>query len=148
MIEKLSNAINRTAKIHGVIEQIELKSAPVMPSTYGFSKNENPLNSILEKIKTRNIDVDIILGEGTGIYSAAQHEIDAVKRFYPGLPLKSYTDFFGHVSGVSTFDNIMQFCINKPGLGLSNYAGPSTCLVTCLSEGGMAGVIVLKDFLL
>ncbi len=147
VIEKLSNAINRKAKVHGIIEQVELKSAPVMPSTYGFSKNENPLNSVLEKFKTNNINVDIILGEGTGIYSAAQHEIDAVKRFYPESPLKSYTDFFGHVSGVSTFNNIMQFCLNKPGLGLSNYTVPSTCLVTCLSEGGMAGALILKDYL-
>lgn len=149
-LEKLSHAKRRGAHIYGVIDDVAMNSTPVLPSTYRFQRN--PFFDI-HHAHFDGAEPDVLLGDGIGISKPGKLEVDFAKEMFPGVPLTSTSPYFGNVPGVNLFNNIALYCVSSgseidikcnDNEMLKSIYGAKSAMTLSLSEGGVAGMALLR----
>jgi hypothetical protein len=111
VVEKFKDAKSRGAKIYSIIEDISFSGVPGVPAK--FKSLYNPLDNVLNYFSSKysNALPKVALCEGDGIPKHCELELEALKRFLPGVYVFSPAQYFGYVSGVNAFFNLLMYSL-------------------------------------
>lgn len=155
-LERRSDALARGARILGTLADVRLAFSPAIPSTFRF--RSNPLERLLGAPR-KDGRPSSILGDGNGHVPAFQLETAALSAMGGETPLRSFSPQFGYVTGVNPLNNIAIACLlRQQAESGADASDPEARIaiarlaeeigdaptVTCLSEGGGAGVASLR----
>ena len=95
---------------------------------------DNPLTKLFEYIQEKGIKPDYIATEGNALIQENKYELEAIEKVYKGIDVTSASIYFGFISSVIPFLNMILFylCHKK------------NVVIDTVAPGGLAGLIYLE----